>query len=266
MIVNGRNFYPEDIEWQLQQASTKIRRHGVVAFQAHEGGGIVVGAELTRKQQRPDSIRLLQDLRDTSQIPVVKLVYLPSGTLPRTGSGKIRRHEVRERYVQGTLAVIPDAALARSHAELQDIKWRYQLTGNEDHTVFDAGIDSLDLAVLIQLIKDRLDEAGESVLVQRIDLRLLGMLSIHQLFQFIEGLQQSPRQATQYLTQWLDRIYPEKLKAEQQQMLADRIYRPTKVNPNQNPERIATQNSESQILLTGATGFLGSFLLAEVYW
>lgn len=264
LIVNGRNLYPEDIEWQLQQASTKIRRHGVVAFQVHEGGGIVIGAELNRKQEQPDTISLLQNIRDTLQVPVVKLVYLPAGTLPRTGSGKIRRHEVRELYAQGALAVIPDAAPARDFAELQELKQRYQLTGNEDYTVFDAGIDSLDLAILIQLIKDQLDGSGESVLVQRIDSRLLGMLSIHQLFQFIEGLQQSPRQATQHLTQWLDQIYPEKLAAEQQQMLADRIYQPIRDNLNQNPERIATQNSVSQILLTGATGFLGSFLLAEL--
>ena len=111
IIVNGRNYYPQDLEWQASQVEG-VRRGNVVAFGLqHPDLGreyVVVAAELrapaedaaaeeTLRQQIQAQILAALSLR------VDEIVLLAPGSLPKTSSGKLQRSKTTEMFAEGKL-------------------------------------------------------------------------------------------------------------------------------------------------------------------
>ena len=263
LIVNGRNIYPQDIEAALQENCPEIRANAAVAFQANPGNDIVVAAELRRINALPDTSSLLQQLRETLNIPLVKILLLPPKSIPRTSSGKVRRSKTREYYEQGKLTILASIDSATIN-ELEHLKQRYGLRSDQAVVVFDAGLDSLDLVVLLHWLQDRLktalsDQSADMTWVQRIDMRLFGIITIKQLFAFSDALDTAPEAAIRQATQWLEKAYWLREAEERIGMLADRQYSPADAVKEVSHSQISP--AQQGILLTGATGFLGAFLL-----
>ena len=101
IIVNGRKYHPQDLEWGVNELAG-IRRGRVVAFGTTsdagpdrtvvvaEPSGTVPPAELT------DAIR--RRIVDVCGLVVDDVVLVPSGTVARTTSGKVRRAATRMLY------------------------------------------------------------------------------------------------------------------------------------------------------------------------
>jgi fatty-acyl-CoA synthase len=103
VILNGTNYHPHDIEEAVADLQG-VRRGGVVAF-ARRGPSseeLVVVVEATG-ETGDLSRRVRGLLRRTLGLPVGDVVSVERGTLPKTSSGKLRRGETRERYLQGVL-------------------------------------------------------------------------------------------------------------------------------------------------------------------
>jgi fatty-acyl-CoA synthase len=106
IIVNGRKYHPQDLEWGLADMAG-IRRGRVVAFGTAETGrpdrtvvvvepsGTVPAGELT------DSIR--RRIVDVCGLLVDDVVLAPGGTVTRTTSGKVRRAATKKSYERGEL-------------------------------------------------------------------------------------------------------------------------------------------------------------------
>jgi fatty-acyl-CoA synthase len=106
IIVNGRKYHPQDLEWGLADLAG-IRRGRVVAFGTAETGrpdrtvvvvepsGTVPARELT------DSIR--RRIVDVCGLLVDDVVLVPGGTVARTTSGKVRRAATKMSYERGEL-------------------------------------------------------------------------------------------------------------------------------------------------------------------
>ena len=106
IIVNGRKYHPQDLEWGVADLAG-IRRGRVVAFgtTGHAGpdravviaepSGTVPADELT------DAIR--RRIVDVCGLRVDDVVLVPSGTVARTTSGKVRRAATKMRYERGDL-------------------------------------------------------------------------------------------------------------------------------------------------------------------
>jgi fatty-acyl-CoA synthase len=106
IIVNGRKYHPQDLEWGLADLAG-IRRGRVVAFGTAETGrpdrtvvvvepsGTVPARELT------DSIR--RRIVDVCGLLVDDVVLAPGGTVTRTTSGKVRRAATKMSYERGEL-------------------------------------------------------------------------------------------------------------------------------------------------------------------
>lgn len=123
IIIGGRNHYPQDIELTAEQSHPALRSGCVAAFSVEAGGEerLVVAAEVDRKLLRADSTRadlkavrraVMQAVSDCYGVPVHSLVLLKAGGIPKTSSGKIRRHACRDGFADGTLrdiAAEPDA-------------------------------------------------------------------------------------------------------------------------------------------------------------
>lgn len=106
IIVMGRNYAPQDIEWAAERVEG-IRVGRCVAFgrEAVEGE-VVVAAEAKGDDVDGLPERVWQAVSDAVGIVPREVIVLPRGTVPMTTSGKLRRSWVREAYAAGDLSGI----------------------------------------------------------------------------------------------------------------------------------------------------------------
>ncbi len=115
IIVNGRNYYPQDIEWEASKVAG-VRRGNVIAFGARDGTGdrerVIVAFELQDTTvSEEQAIKLGQTLAtevrkhvsENLALTLDDVVPLASGVLPKTSSGKLQRNKTRELYESGEL-------------------------------------------------------------------------------------------------------------------------------------------------------------------
>ena len=107
IIVNGRKYHPQDLEWGIADLAG-IRRGRVVAFGTTTGAGpdrTVVIAEpsgTVPPGELTEAIR--RRIVDVCGLVVDDVVLVPSGTVARTTSGKVRRSATKTLYERGELA------------------------------------------------------------------------------------------------------------------------------------------------------------------
>lgn len=103
IVINGTNVYPEDVEASVRGCYAGIQSGGVIAFPVVNGQSkeeLVLAVEMRRDWLRaPRWKEASADIRkavyDAHQLRPGMLVYLNPGGIPRTTSGKPRRHEMR---------------------------------------------------------------------------------------------------------------------------------------------------------------------------
>jgi fatty-acyl-CoA synthase len=108
IIINGKNHWPQDIEWAVEQLPGF--NHGdIAAFAMETENGEEVPAVLVhcRVSDPVERIKLHDTIRDkvrsiTGMNCVVELV--PPRTLPRTSSGKLSRAKAKTLYLSGAIA------------------------------------------------------------------------------------------------------------------------------------------------------------------
>jgi fatty-acyl-CoA synthase len=107
IIINGRNYWPQDIEWAVEQLpgfkSGDIAAFAITAAGGEETPAVLVQCRTTDAAERQ---RLHVEIREkvraiTGMNCVVELV--PPRTLPRTSSGKLSRAKARNLYLSGEI-------------------------------------------------------------------------------------------------------------------------------------------------------------------
>jgi fatty-acyl-CoA synthase len=107
IIINGKNHWPQDIEWAVEQLPGF--NHGdIAAFAVETENGEEAPAVLVhcRVSDPDERVKLRDEIRDkvraiTGMNCVVELV--PPRTLPRTSSGKLSRAKARKMYLAGEI-------------------------------------------------------------------------------------------------------------------------------------------------------------------
>ena len=113
VIVNGRNYYPQDMEWEAGKVPG-VRRGNVVAFGSRDPNGVerdrervVLAFEVQEPERLGQSSKLCSEVRQAVQegigLALDDVVALPPGALPKTSSGKLQRAKTRELYETGEL-------------------------------------------------------------------------------------------------------------------------------------------------------------------
>jgi len=114
IIINGRNHWPQDIEWAVEQLpgfkSGDIAAFAITGPSGEETPAVLVHCRVSDVEERG---RLRDEIRErvraiTGITPVVELV--PPRTLPRTSSGKLSRTKARNLYLSGEIPVYDIAA------------------------------------------------------------------------------------------------------------------------------------------------------------
>jgi fatty-acyl-CoA synthase len=109
VIVRGRNFYPNDLEWVVSELPS-VRRGNVVAFgvdvDGPDGRGeqLVIAAEAFQADAETLKASIAQAILASFSLATHEVVIVPQGTLPRTSSGKPQRRKTKQLYLDGTLA------------------------------------------------------------------------------------------------------------------------------------------------------------------
>ena len=129
VIVDGRNHYPQDLEYSAEEASKALRTGYVAAFSvpanelprevfedAHAGlkydpddssEQLVIVAERAPGTHKLDVAPIADDIRAAIAVrhgvTVRDVMLTPAGAIPRTSSGKIGRRACRSAYLDGSL-------------------------------------------------------------------------------------------------------------------------------------------------------------------
>jgi fatty-acyl-CoA synthase len=107
IIINGRNHWPQDIEWAVEQLpgfkSGDIAAFAISGPSGEETPAVLVHCRVSDAGERG---KLRDEIRErvraiTGITPVVELV--PPRTLPRTSSGKLSRTKARNLYLSGEI-------------------------------------------------------------------------------------------------------------------------------------------------------------------
>ncbi len=129
IIIDGRNHYPQDLEYSAQEASRALRTGYVAAFSVpanqlpaavfdnpHAGlkydpedtsEQLVIVAERAAGAHKLDQTPIADDIRAAIAVrhgvTVRDVLLVQAGSVPRTSSGKIGRRACRAAYIDGSL-------------------------------------------------------------------------------------------------------------------------------------------------------------------
>jgi fatty acid CoA ligase FadD32 len=129
VIIDGRNHYPQDLEYSAQESTKALRTGFVAAFSvpanqlpdevfenAHAGlkrdpddtsEQLVIVGERAAGANKMDLAPVADDIRAAIAVrhgvTVRDVLLTPAGAIPRTSSGKIGRRACRSAYLDGSL-------------------------------------------------------------------------------------------------------------------------------------------------------------------
>ena len=112
VILEGRNYYPHDIEVAAERSHSSLRAGHSAAFSVPGDSRerLVLVAEVTRHHKSEEDSALFQAIRTelAGTIGVVpdEIVLIRQNTVPRTSSGKIQRRACRVAFLGGNLEVV----------------------------------------------------------------------------------------------------------------------------------------------------------------
>jgi thioester reductase-like protein len=273
IILRGQNYYPEDLEAAIEKSSEKIRTGSVAAFRGPDGEErlvVVVGLRNQGDLPHPDEIS--RSLRIHGYTGPHTIVLVRRQAIKRTTSGKVARSLTRDKWLAGGLRTIEthmrdgDGAGLDWAASTLDVQSHYErfletyaLTGDEDARPGEAGLDSLAMAELLVILERAVIQTGDHDLQEELHIPLLQRLAISEISALVRGFQRGPDDWAINLHAKLDEVKREREKSEAAAMRRDALL--------DAEGAVAVPRADGtfkHVLLTGATGFLGPYLLRSL--
>lgn len=104
IIVHGRNYHPQDLEWVASEVEG-VRRGNVVAFcTADPNGGervVLIAESRGRTDAEAVAAEIRRRVQEASGLHLYDVRVLPKGAIPKTTSGKVQRARLKARYESG---------------------------------------------------------------------------------------------------------------------------------------------------------------------
>lgn len=116
IIINGRNIWPQDLEWSAESHIPALRSRDVAVFSLEKGKHEEIVALIqcrvtspeAREALRSEATSLFRRLHGVD----VSVVLVPPHALPQTSSGKLTRAKARKMFQTGMFEPQPEAASA----------------------------------------------------------------------------------------------------------------------------------------------------------
>ncbi len=110
IILQGRNFYPQDIESTAQLSHSALNPTGCAAFSSDIDGEerLIVVAEISPREKDHQGIieAVQRAIWEEYGILVHAVALLPPKAIPKTSSGKLQRHACRRGFMAGEMPVL----------------------------------------------------------------------------------------------------------------------------------------------------------------
>lgn len=119
IIVNGRNIWPQDLEWTAEQADTKLGNGDIAAVSVEEDGMrerviLLVQCRMRAPAERAELRQKIAGNIQAAHGVECDVVLVPPHGLPQTSSGKLSRARARQNYLNGDYDEPPVSADAAS--------------------------------------------------------------------------------------------------------------------------------------------------------
>ena len=108
LVINGKNYFGEEVEYYISKSQDYFVDSGSCLIQLNEGLGdseVIFIQEIHKKNieeiksnlvdLETSAIRLSREVLSEFKLPIHRFVFLRSGRLPRTSSGKIDRGQAK---------------------------------------------------------------------------------------------------------------------------------------------------------------------------
>src|SRR5215469_42517 len=272
IIVRGENYYPEDLEAAVETASDKVHTGSVMAFRGtDEEERLIVVAGLRNPADPPHPDVVTRSLRAHGYAGPHTIVFVRRQAVERTTSGKVARSLARANWLNGDLRTIEthmrdgDATWLNEPHPL-DVQSSYQrfleayaLSGDEGTRPSETGLDSLAMAELLVILERAVMQTGARDLQGTLDIPLLQRLTISEISALTRGFQERSADWAGKLRAYLAEMKRERDESEAAAMREDALLAPrgAGVVPR-------ADGAFNHVLMTGATGFLGPFLLRSL--
>jgi fatty-acyl-CoA synthase len=106
ILVNGRNVWPQDLEWAAEADVAALRSGDVAVFSVDTGMEeevvVLVQCRLTDPAAREGLIHDITKFFRGRQGVETRVVLVPPRSLPQTSSGKLSRSRARAMYLEGS--------------------------------------------------------------------------------------------------------------------------------------------------------------------
>jgi fatty-acyl-CoA synthase len=108
IIVNGRNYDPQCIEWLVDDAPT-VRAGSTAAFSVPGPAGEELVVVVESRTPRPEALQetIKQRVNEQLQLVASEVVIALPGSLPKTSSGKVQRAKARQQYLDSIDSLLP---------------------------------------------------------------------------------------------------------------------------------------------------------------
>ncbi|CCG89151.1 non-ribosomal peptide synthetase [Erwinia piriflorinigrans] len=163
LIIRGRNHYPQDIEFTVQQTCGEFIPGNGVAFMADDQ--LVVVQEVRRDAlRRFDAAKALQRVRGAIAqqhgLMLAQLVVVKPGSVAKTSSGKLRRRYMQSQWQAGDISAAgaPAGEQPRPDSPLYRLLSQKGLNAQPGNTLNTLGVDSLlrlELHTLLEQLSRR---------------------------------------------------------------------------------------------------------------
>ncbi|SEI05611.1 Acyl transferase domain-containing protein [Rheinheimera pacifica] len=159
IIIRGRNYYPQDIEYTVFNSVPAFSEHCAAAFTVptKDGEGIVVVQEVKRTELKninaSEAIHACsQSVAEEMELPLHDIVLVKPATVAKTSSGKIQRAVNRQMYLDGQFERV---------ASMLELTEKSAIANNENSQQLSESIPAInvDADKLIQWICDNIAEA-----------------------------------------------------------------------------------------------------------
>ena len=272
IILRGQNYYPEDLEAAVENSSEKIQPGSVAAFRGLDGEErliVVVGLRNPGDPPHPDEVS--RSLRVHGYAGPHTIVFVRRQAIKRTTSGKVARSLTRDKWLDGGLRTIEthmrdgDGA-GLDWAQTLDVQSHYgrfletyALSGDENARPGEVGLDSLAMAELLVILERAVVQTGAHDLQEALHIPLLQRLTMSEISALVRGFQEGPADWAINLHAKLDEVKRERDESEAAAMRKDAL-----LDPRGGGAVPRADGTFNHVLLTGATGFLGPFLLRSL--
>ncbi len=272
IIINGQNYYPEDLEAAVENSSAQVQAGSVATFRGRDGEErLVVVAGLRNPNDLPDPDDVSRSLRRHGYTGPHTIMFVRRQAIKRTTSGKVARSLTRDKWLEGGLRTIETHVREGDGAGLDwvpslDVEAHYKrflatyaLAGDEDARPGDVGLGSLALAELLVILERAAARTGAGELQEALHIPVLQRLTVREISELVRAFQEGSAGWATDLQAKLDAVKRESDESEAAAMRRDARLAPLGVSALPRAE-----GAFSHVLLTGGTGFLGPFLLRSL--